>query len=318
MSQPRPFRFGAHANVAASAGEWRDIARRVEDLGYCTLFVSDHYLDRKLPEMAVMHVAPITAMATAAAVTTTLRVGCRVFCIDYHVPAALAKEAATLDLLSDGRLEFGIGAGWSAKEYELMGLTFDEAPRRVARLEEVVALLKAHWSGEVMNIDGEYVKVSGYAGLPLPVQKPNPPLMIGGGKKRVLSLAAREADIVSISNVPFLAVNEAGLTPMGEAARRLGYVREAAGDRFAGLDIESSPYYAEITPDKDAAFAKIAATLRTTPEVIAEHPNVLVGTAEEVADILLARREVTGINYVTVPQGLIESFAPVAARLNGK
>ena len=102
------------------------------------------------------------------------------------------------------------------------------------------------------------------------------------------------------------------------AARRLGYVREAAGDRFAGLDIESSPYYAEITPDKDAAFAKIAATLRTTPEVIAEHPNVLVGTAEEVADILLARREVTGINYVTVPQGLIESFAPVAARLNGK
>ena len=142
--------------------------------------------------------------------------------------------------------------------------------------------------------------------------------MIGGGKKRVLSLAAREADIVSISNVPFLAVNEDGLTPMGEAARRLGYVRDAAPERFAGLDIESSPYYAEITDDKDAAFTKIAAILRTTPEVLADHPNVLVGTAEEVADILLARREITGINYVTVPQGLIESFAPVAARLNGK
>ena len=177
--------------------------------------MSDHYLDRGIPPAAIMHVAPITAMATAAAVTTTLRVGCRVFCIDYHVPASLAKEAATLDMLSEGRLEFGIGAGWSAHEYASMGLAFDGAPQRVAKLAEVVALLKAHWSGEVMNLAGEYVNVAGYAGLPLPVQKPNPPLMIGGGKQRVLSLAAREADIVSISNVPFLAVNDAGLDPMG-------------------------------------------------------------------------------------------------------
>jgi probable F420-dependent oxidoreductase len=318
MTNPRPFRFGAHANVVSTATEWRDIARKVEDLGYCTLFVSDHYLDRGIPPAAIMYVAPITAMATAAAVTTTLRVGCRVFCIDYHVPAALAKEAATLDMLSDGRLEFGIGAGWSAHEYESMGLDFDGAPQRVTKLEEVVALLKAHWSGDVMDIAGEYVKVSGYAGLPLPVQRPNPPLMIGGGKKRVLSLAAREADIVSISNVPFLAVNDAGLDPMGEAARRLGYVRDAAGDRFAGLDIESSPYYAKITDDLETALTKIAGMLKAPPEVLDDHPNVLVGTVDQVADALVLRREITGINYVTVPQGLIDSFAPVAALLNGK
>ena len=318
MTNPRPFRFGAHANVVATAAEWRDIARKVEDLGYCTLFVSDHYLDRGIPPAAIMHVAPITAMATAAAVTTTLRVGCRVFCIDYHVPASLAKEAATLDMLSEGRLEFGIGAGWSAHEYASMGLAFDGAPQRVAKLAEVVALLKAHWSGEVMNLAGEYVNVAGYAGLPLPVQKPNPPLMIGGGKQRVLSLAAREADIVSISNVPFLAVNDAGLDPMGEAARRLGYVRDAAGDRFGQLDIESSPYYAKITGDRETALAKIAGVLKAPVEVLANHPNVLVGTAEEVAEALVRRREVTGVNYVTVPQGLIDSFAPVAALLHGK
>ena len=147
------------------------------------------------------HLAPIAAMATAAAVTDTLRVGCRVFCIDYHVPAVLAKEAATLDLLSDGRLEFGIGAGWSEDEYEAMGLPFDAARRRITKLEEVVALVKAHWSGEALDCEGEFVKASGYAGLPLPVQQPHPPIMIGGGRKRVLSFAAREADIVSISNV---------------------------------------------------------------------------------------------------------------------
>ncbi len=318
MSTPRPFRFGASVNVASSAAEWRDLSRKVESLGYSTLFLSDHYLDRGLPAPAVMHVAPITAMATAAAVTTTLRVSCRVFCIDYHVPAALAKEVATLDMMSEGRVEVGIGAGWSAKEYESMGLEFGDPGERVTKLEEVVALFKAHFSGEVMNIDGKHVRVSGYAGLPLPVQKPHPPLMIGGGKKRVLSLAGREADIVSVSNVPFVAVNEAGLDPIGEAARRVGYARQAAGERWASIDVESSPYYGEITDARDEAIERLAQTLRTTPEIVADHPNVIVGNVDEVCEALVRRREQIGYNYVTVPQPLIDSFAPVVARLAGK
>lgn len=318
MTIHRPFRFGAHAHKATTGREWLDLARKIEDLGYSSMFVSDHYLDRNLPDVAVMHVAPIAAMAAAATVTSTLRIGCRVFCVDYHVPAALAKEAATIDLLSDGRLEFGIGAGWSPVEYESMGLQFGAAPDRVRKLEEVVALLKAHWSGEVMQIDGEHVKVSGYAGLPLPVQKPHPPLMIGGGKKRVLSLAAREGDIVSISNVPFLAVNDDGLTPMQEAARRLSYVTGAAGDRIGAIDIESSPYRTVVTSDVDAAIEKVAKHLRCAPEVVVDHPNVLIGSPEQMAETLLRRREVTGVNYVTVPQSMIDDFAPVAALLHGK
>jgi len=317
MSTPRPFRFGVQVNGAPSSAAWRDLVRRIEDHGYSTMFVSDHYLDRNLPAAAVMSVAPISAMAAAAMVTSTVRIGCRVFCIDYHVPAALAKEAATIDLLSDGRLELGIGAGWSAGEYDAMGLEFDPPGRRVSRLEEVVAMFKAHFSGEVMQSPGPQVTVHGYAGLPLSVQRPHPPLMIGGSKQRVLSLAAREADIVSLANVAFVAHNEAGLTPMGEAARRVGYVREAAGDRFGQLDIENSPYFAAITSDRAGALERIAKMMKCEVSVIDDHPNVLVGDAQQVEDTLVRRREELGINYVTVQESLLDAFAPIAARLAG-
>jgi probable F420-dependent oxidoreductase len=195
----RPFRFGVQATTALSATEWRDLAQRVEDLGYSTLFLADHYLGPGPAGANTLYppqqLAPIAAMASAAAWTTTLRVACRVFCIDYHVPAVLAKEAATIDLLSDGRLEFGIGAGWHGDEYRAMGLHFDDAPRRVKKLEEVVALLKAHFSGEQIDIEGEYVKVTGYGGLPLPVQRPHPPILIGGRSLGTLRVVAEHADL---------------------------------------------------------------------------------------------------------------------------
>jgi probable F420-dependent oxidoreductase len=257
-------------------------------------------------------------MATAAAVTETLRVGCRVFCVDYHVPAVLAKEAATIDLLSDGRLEFGIGAGWSELEYRAMGLSFEPAARRVDKLEEVVALVKAHWTGEPLDLAGRHATATGYSGLPLPVQRPHPPIMIGGGRKRVLSLAAREADIVSINNVPFDAVNDAGRTPSDEAAHRLGFVRDAAGDRFHRLDIESSPFFTEITDDPGAAVERVAALLRVPPAGLLDHPNVLIGSVDEAVERLQARREQLGVNYVSVQQAQVESFAPVVARLHGR
>jgi probable F420-dependent oxidoreductase len=318
----RPFRFGVQATKARSFAEWRDLARRTEDLGYSTLFLADHYLgkgraSREGGGVPIQHLAPITAMAVAAAVTTTLRVGCRVFCIDYHVPAVFAKEAATLDLLSDGRLELGIGAGWSQNEYEAMGLTFDAAPRRVAKLKEVVALVKAHCTGEELDVAGDYVVARGYVGLPAPVQRPHPPIMIGGGRKVVLSFAGREADIVSINNVPFDAVNEAGLTPDEEAQRRLGYVRDAAGARFADLDIESSPFFTEVTDDVDGATERVAAMLRIATVGLVDHPNVLIGPKGAVIERVAKRREAHGVNYVTVQQSQVEAFAPVVAELAG-
>ncbi|ADP83354.1 TIGR03621 family F420-dependent LLM class oxidoreductase [Pseudofrankia inefficax] len=318
----RPFRFAVQGTKAKSGAEWRDLAQEAEDLGYSTLFVADHYLGggpaNRAASMPPQHLAPISSMAMAAAVTTTLRVGCRVFCADYHVPAALVKEAATIDLLSDGRMEFGIGAGWNEIEFDAMGLTYLPAPRRIDKLVEVVALAKAHWSGEPIELDGQHVKVSGYRGLPLPVQQPRPPIMVGGGKKRILSFAAREADIVSISNTPFVAINEDGLTPSEELARRVGYVRAAAGDRLEQLDIEGSPWFAEITTDTVEATERIAGWAQTTPEVIAAHPNVLLGTLDEIIERLVERREAFGVNYVSVQQGQLRTFAPIVAALAGK
>jgi probable F420-dependent oxidoreductase len=321
MDRP-PFRFAVQATNAAGGREWRDTVRKVEDFGYSTLFLADHYLGPGPAQRAArtprQDLAPITAMAAAAAYSEKLRIGCRVFCIDYHVPAVLAKEAATLDLLSGGRLEMGIGAGWSEGEYTAMGLDFAPPSRRIAKLAEVVSFLKAHWQSDELNWSGDFVQVHGYAGRPRPVQRPHPPIMIGGGGRRVLSLAGREADIVSISSVPFVARDADGLDPQAVARRRIGFVRDAAGERFGGLDVESSPYFTQITDDPEAAVASLAKSTGIAAELLRDHPNVLVGSMESVVETLCSRREELGVNYVTVQQSQIESFAPVVARLHGR
>ena len=321
MDRP-PFRFAVQATNAAGSREWRDTVRKVEDLGYSTLFLADHYLGpgpaQKAARTPRQDLAPIAAMAAAAAVTETLRIGCRVFCIDYHVPAVLAKEAATLDVLSDGRLELGIGAGWSEIEYGALGVDFDRPGRRIAKLAEVVALIKAHWRGDELDYSGDFVRVHGYAGRPRPVQQPHPPIMIGGGGQRVLSLAGREADIVSISSVPFVARDSDGLEPQAVARRRTEFVKAAAGERFARLDVESSPYFTEITDDAETVLAGLAKSTGIEADLLRDHPNVLIGSSESVVESLHSRRKSLGVNYVTVQQSQIESFAPVVALLHGR
>ena len=324
MERP-PFRFAVQATNAAGGREWHDTVRKVEDLGYSTLFLADHYLGPGPAQRAArtprQDLAPIAAMAAAAAVSQTLRIGCRVFCVDYHAPAVLAKEAATLDLLSDGRLEMGLGAGWSEVEYTAMGLDFEPPGRRIAKLAEVVSFIKAHWQGDELDWPGDFVQVHGYAGRPRPLQRPHPPIMIGGGGQRVLSLAGREADIVSISSVPFVARDADGLDPQAVAGRRLSFVRDAAGERFGALDVESSPYFTQITDDPETALAGLAEVAKSTGiaiELLRDHPNVLVGSVESVVETLHSRREKLGINYVTVQQSQIESFAPVVALLHGR
>jgi probable F420-dependent oxidoreductase len=321
MDRP-PFRFAVQATNASGGRDWRDTVRKVEDLGYSTLFLADHYLGPG-PAQREAHtprqdLAPIAAMAVAAACSERLRIGCRVFCIDYHVPAVLAKEAATLDVLSDGRLEMGIGAGWSGVEYEAMGLDFERPGRRIAKLAEVIALIKAHWRGEELDCSGEFIRVRGYAGRPRPVQQPHPPIMIGGGGQRILTLAGREADIVSMSSVPFVARDADGLGPQEVAQRRIGFVRAAAGRRFGRLDVESSPYFSEITDDPEAVLAGVAKSTGIASDVLRDHPNVLVGPTESVVEKLHSHRETLGVNYVTVQQSQIESFAPIVALLHGR
>jgi probable F420-dependent oxidoreductase len=321
MDRP-PFRFAVQATNATGGRDWRDTVRKVEDLGYSTLFLADHYLGpgpaQRAARIPRQDLAPIAAMAAAAAVSETLRIGCRVFCIDYHVPAVLAKEAATLDLLSDGRLELGIGAGWSEVEYTAMGLEFDRPGRRIAKLAEVVALLKAHWDGEEMDCSGDFVRVSGYAGRPRPVQRPHPPIMIGGGGARILNLAGREADIVSMSSVPFVARDADGLDPQAVAQHRIAFVRSAAGERYHQLDVESSPFFTEVTDDPETVLADLAKSTGIPADLLRDHPNVLIGATESVVEKLYSRRETLGVNYVTVQQSQIESFAPVVERLRGR
>jgi probable F420-dependent oxidoreductase len=308
----RPFRFALGADAPTAAG-WRELARRTEGLGYDTLFIADHY---HLPAggvgYPVQHLAPIAGLMAAAAWTTSLRVGTRVFCIDYHVPMALAKEAATVDLLSDGRLVLGLGCGWHEAEYASMGLTFASPRDRVQKLEETVTLMKAHFSGEPIEFDGQVLRVHDYVGAPLPVQRPYPEIMIGGSKKRLLSLAGREADTVSLSNVV-----SAGVDTRREIGRQMGDVRAAAGDRAGALDIELMAVYVEITDDREAALGRAAGAFGVPVEELREHPLVLAGTLDHVVEQLLEQRETLGVNLRTVPHHFVDAFAPVVERLRG-
>jgi probable F420-dependent oxidoreductase len=316
----RPFRFGLQASTAASAEEWTAIARRAEELGYSALHLSDHYLGPGA-EHGAQGLAAIPAMAAAAAVTETIRIGCRVFCIDFHLPAVLAKEVATIELLSNGRLELGLGAGWVGDEYEAMGIPFDPAGRRIDRLEEVVALMKAYFVGEDLAIDGADVHVHGYRGAPAPLQRPRPPIMIGGGARRILTFAGREADIVSLNFN-----NRAGVVgPDGVQSstaertdERIDWIRAGAGDRFDEIELEVAAYFTAVTDDPDAVAESLGARFGVDATEMRQHPNALIGTVEEICEQLEARRQRFGISYITVADRNREAFAPVVERLRGQ
>jgi probable F420-dependent oxidoreductase len=324
MSQ-RPFRFAVQSFSASSGAEWRDRARRIEELGYSTLHLADHFLGPGPALEATNHplqeLASVPAMAAAAAATESLRIGCRVFCNDYRHPVMLAKEAATLDLLSDGRLELGMGAGWLRGEYEAAGFQFDGPGKRIARLEESIELVKALMSGEPVEHDGDYYEASGFAGAPLPVQRPHPPMMVGGGGRRVLELAAREADVVS-----FNFNNRSGVIgPDGVAnstadatAEKVAWVREAAGDRFPEVELEIGAYFTFVTDAADATAAGMGKAMGLSAEEMLRHPHGLIGTIDAICEELERRREATGISYVTIGDNVLDAFAPVVARLAGK
>ena len=190
MATTHPFRFGVQASAAADAQAWRDVARKVEDLGFSTLHMPDHFSDQ---------LAPMPALMAAADATTELRVGMLVLDNDFKHPVVLAKEIATLDVLSGGRVEFGLGAGWMVDDYELSGIPYDEPRVRVDRFEESLSIIKGLWGDDAVTFKGSHYEITGLNGLPKPLQKPHPAILIGGGGKRMLSIAAREADIVGVN-----------------------------------------------------------------------------------------------------------------------
>jgi probable F420-dependent oxidoreductase len=312
MAHDRKFRFGVQASSASSAAGWRDTVRRIEDLGYSTVFMPDHFVDTQL--------APMPAISFAAAYTTTLRIGMLVLGNDYKHPAVVAKEAATIDLLSDGRLEFGLGAGWMQTDYDALGLPYDPAGVRVDRLEEALAVVKGAWSGVPFDLDGDHYKITGYTGVPEPVQKPRPPIVIGGGGPRVLRLAGREADIVGINpNLRKGAVtHDAAQSASAELTRqKVGWIKDGAAERYADLELQIRYFFAAVTDDARGLAEKISPAFGVSADGILDSGTVLAGTVDEVCEILQRRREEWDVSYVVLGDDTYEAFAPVVARLSG-
>jgi probable F420-dependent oxidoreductase len=311
MTHPRPFRFGVMAARARSSSEWIDTAKQAEDLGYSALLMPDHFGDQ---------LAPVPALSMAAAATTSLRVGTLVFANDFRHPAVLAKETATLDLLSDGRLEVGVGAGWMTEDYAWTGVAHDRAGVRIDRMIESIEVLRGLWGDDAFSFDGEHYTISEMNGLPKPVQAGGPPIIVGGGGKRVLSTAARLADIVGVNpNVGEGKVGPEAVASMSAEAteEKLGWVRAAAGDRFDDLEISILKFVTIVTDDRDAVAAKVAAGMGMAPETLLASPHTLVGSAEQIADELVEQRERWQGSYVTVQSDALASFAPVVAALAG-
>ncbi|MBX7159431.1 MAG: TIGR03621 family F420-dependent LLM class oxidoreductase [Acidimicrobiia bacterium] len=311
MAHPRQFRFGLQVSAAESGAAWRDLARKAEDQGFATLFMPDHFEDQ---------LAPMPALAAAAEATTDLRIGVLVADNDYRHPVVHAKELATLDILSDGRVEAGIGAGWMRTDYEKSGITYDPPGTRIDRFVEGLAVIKGLFADGAFSFDGRHYSITGLDGLPKPVQRPHPPVLIGAGGPRMLRIAAREADIVGVN--PSLRSGAVDTTTTADATAaayddKLAVLREAAGTRFDDLELSCLLFFVTATDDRLAFATNIAPAFGLTPEDALEVPLALAGSVDEMCDQLEARRERWGISYVVCQSGAADTLAPVVARLAG-
>jgi probable F420-dependent oxidoreductase len=308
-----------HTSDAQSGDAWATAARRYETLGFSTLLLRDHF-DQQL--------APIVAMTAAACATETLRVGCLVFANDYRHPLVLAKELATLDRLSGGRVEVGLGAGWMGSDYEQGGLAFDAPRDRASRLEESVRVMKAFFAGGSVDFSGDHYTITGHEMYPAPLQQPGPPILLVAGGPRMTRFAAAEADIAAIN--PATKSNEAWAEQniadaSAEAVdRKIDMIREAAGDRYAKIELQIVVPFIVLTDDREGTAQAIAGGLPATdPSVdlsaksVLASPYVLIGSEDEICDTLIERRERWDLSYFVFNDDSIDTVAPIVARLAG-
>jgi probable F420-dependent oxidoreductase len=311
----KPFRFGVSIWRVQSRAELVEKARKIEALGYHTLTLPDHLADR---------IAPMPAVISAAEATKHLRVGTNVLNNDLRHPVLVAREAATVDLLTDGRFQLGLGAGSIQSEYEEAGLTFDTGATRVERLAEAVTIIKALLKGEQVTFAGRHYRVTGHTITSLPVQKPHPPILIGGNGERLLALAAREADIVGLSGLTF---RHGGAVPPDLSRWRVSGVddqvrriREIAGDeRYARLELNALVQQVVVTDNRRRVAEELASRwTQLSADEILESPYVLIGSVDQMAAELQARRQRWGISYYIIHEPYVDAFAPVVARLAGE
>jgi probable F420-dependent oxidoreductase len=304
-----PFRFGIRAIGPRSAEGWAAQAKRAEELGYSTLLMPDHLIDQ---------LSPIPALAAAAAATSRLRLGVHVFANDYRDPVMLAREAATLDVLSGGRLEFGLGAGWMTSDYRQLGIPYDEPKVRIDRMLESLSIIKRLFAGETVDHEGAHSRIHGARlGLAV-VQRPRPPIVIGGGGPRMLRIAAREADIVSF--IPQMSAEgrpRVRETTTDATAAKVARVREAAGARFDQLELCSWTAHVNVA-DARRPWSFVGAGLEAAASALVGTPYVLAGTRGSIREQLLGYRDRLAISYWTIPAGGMEAFAPIVEDLAGR
>jgi len=316
----RPFRFGVLCEEMGTREAWLAKVRRVEELGYATLLLRDHFTPGPFGDQF----APLSALMAAAMVSNTLRIGTMVFDNDYRHPVVLGKEVATLDVLSGGRFEFGLGAGWMGSEYEQAGLPFDAPGTRIERFEEALRIFKGLFADEPLTFAGKHYTIRGMHGFPKPLQQPHPPILIGAGGRRMLTLAAREADIVGILAGPLNAgvptVNDPAAYTVESFAQKIEWLREAAGERFTRLELSviTTPVF---THNRSLGAEQVAQTRGwsgVSVKEILQMPTIFIGTVEQVAEQMLERRERFGISYYMTLDRLMEAYAPLMERLSGR
>lgn len=302
------FRFGVVGESIRSGAGLAGTARRAEELGYDVLTLRDHFVAEPFGDQ----LAPMVALASAASVTSALRLGTMVLANDYRHPVMLAKEAATLDHLSGGRFELGIGAGWLREEYEAAGMPFDPAGTRVGRLEESLRILRGLLDGGETAFAGEHYRVGGLTVFPRPARRP--PLAVGAGSRRMLGIAGRLADTVGIlpRALPHGAISDEVTERLPDTiARKVDWVREAAGERDVELSMMVTPTFGA---DPRRTAARVAVTRgwgTSSADLVLEMPSQFVGPPEHIAEQMLARRERYGFTYYQVPDACMEEFAPV-------
>jgi probable F420-dependent oxidoreductase len=310
MSPTRPFRFGVEMMEPFDGLSWADSARELESSGYATLFAPDHFDEGY---------GPITAMATAAAATTTLKVATAVFAADLRHPAVVARELASIDVLSGGRLEVGLGAGYQVRDYEGSGIVMDPPGVRVSRMIEHVAVLRGLFAEGPFSFAGDHYNIAGLDGTPAPFRPGGPPIFVAGGGRRMLTFAGAHADIVGVNpSLPTsAAASEAGRDGLPEAIdRKLEWVRAAAGSRFDELEIHAWLKVAAVTNDAEGAAAPLAQAIGATVEEVLASPVVLLGTVDEIVARLHERRERWGYSYFTLQQPAAREFVSVLQALD--
>ncbi len=306
-----PFRFVVHQSSAATGEAWLALARRAEDLGYSALYMPDH-LGRQY--------SPIAALAGAASVTKSLRVGPYVAANDFRHPLLLARELATLDVLSGGRVEIGIGAGWRTNDYRQLGATYDPPKVRIDRLAESIGVLRRLFAGETVTHDGPHYHLRDARLEPRAVQRPHPPFVIGGGGPRMLRLAAREADIVGL--IPqFDPRGRPRVAQATEDATRAKaeLVRAEAGARWDSVRLDVIVFDAGIVGGRGTSpLASLTAAAKATAVALVGTPYVMYGTLPRLRTLLERRRERSGISQYALPGHAMEAMAPLVEALSGR